>query len=303
MPRGMLLVHWGKPWTSFKHYSAYDVLSDAPDPQRAGRYKDKIVIVGITATGNADFGTTPLALNVPLSRIHSHALNTILTGNFISHVSPFPWIIVFSILLAILFPVMTSRLSLTIEALSAGLICLGAFVGATACFLLWSCDIPLIEAFFVFLPAACASVLIRGTSIEWEAAQTKRALERYLLPELLERSFSEGMDPDLSTRRRETDGGFRGHTALFHAVRVCRSRVRQPFLERFLSRNDTSSPKTSGKDPPIYRRRLLRGLRGPHTTRKPHGGSIHGCSGHAKGDGRTECSMGNFRDSRICRGT
>lgn len=201
--RGMLLVHWGDPWTSFKHYSVKDVLNDAPDPARAGRYKGKIVIIGITATGNRDFGATPLSLNAPLSRIHSHSLNTILTGNFILQISPFPWIIVSSILLAILFPLTTSRLSLTLETLSAGLISLAAFVGATVCLFLWSYDIPLIEAFFVFLPAACGSLLIRGASIEWEAALAKRALERYMPPELLRESFRSGMNPDLSTRRQE----------------------------------------------------------------------------------------------------
>ncbi len=245
--RGMLLVNWGKPWTSFKHYSVNDVLNDAPDPSLAARYRDKIVIIGITATGNTDSGTTPLSVNAPLSRIHSHALNTILTGDFILQISPFPWIIVTSILVAILFPLMTSRLSLTLATLFAGLISLAAFVGATACFFLWSYDIPLIEAFFVFLPAACGSLLIRGTSIEWESALAKRALGHYLPPELLDKSFRDGMNPDLSTRRQELTVVFvdmQNFSTLSETVEV---EYVSRFLKEFFERMTQSILKHQGR--------------------------------------------------------
>ena len=49
--RGMMLINWGKPWVSFKHYSASDVLSDAPDSSRISRYKSKMVIVALSRDG------------------------------------------------------------------------------------------------------------------------------------------------------------------------------------------------------------------------------------------------------------
>jgi len=87
--KGMMLVNWGNVWESFKSYSVTDLLSDRPDPARASRYKDKIVIVGVVATGTTDFGVTPRDTHSPLTRIHSHALSTILRGNFIRQVLHF----------------------------------------------------------------------------------------------------------------------------------------------------------------------------------------------------------------------
>jgi adenylate cyclase len=200
---GMLLINWGKLWKSFKHYSAKDVLSDKPEPSRAIRYKDKIVIVAVTATGNTDFGTTPSSINSPLSRIHSHALNTILTRSFITRIPVFPWIALCSAILTMLFPLVTKNLSLRTQAIAVGIICLVFFIATILCFSFWSLDIALMQFLLVFVPAACASVVIRGASIEWQAVAARRALERYLPAELLERTVSRGINPDISPRRQE----------------------------------------------------------------------------------------------------
>lgn len=201
--RGMMLINWGKPWASFRHYSAKDVLNDARDPSRLTRYKDKIVFVGVTASGNTDFGTTPLSINTPLSRLHSHALSTILTREFIRHVPILPWIAAFSAILAIAFPLVTVRINLKAEAIAAALICLIFFLAVTLCFSFWRYDVGLAEFIIIFLPAACGSLVIRGAGAEWKAVQARRALERYMPPELLERALARGMNPDLSTRRQE----------------------------------------------------------------------------------------------------
>jgi adenylate cyclase len=200
---GMLLINWGKLWKSFKHYSAKDVLSDFPDPSRAIRYKDKIVVVAVTSTGNTDFGTTPLSINSPLSRIHSNALNTILTRSFITRIPVFPWIALCSAILTMLFPLATKGLSLRTQGVAAGIICVVFFVATVLCFPFLSLDIALMQFFLVFVPAACASVVIRGASIEWQAAAARKALERYLPAELLERTVSRGINPDVSPRRQE----------------------------------------------------------------------------------------------------
>lgn len=178
--KGMILVNWGDPWKSFKHYSVKDVLSNAPDPERPKRYKDKIVVVAVTATGNTDFGATPLSINAPLSRIHSHGLNTILADGFVSRFPVFPWIVVFSILLAIGFPLIVVSLNFRIQAALAGLICVLVFLGSAACFLTWSYDVPLAEFCFIALPAICASLFVRIASVEWQTAQYRLALEQFL---------------------------------------------------------------------------------------------------------------------------
>jgi adenylate cyclase len=201
--KGMILVNWGQPWKSFKHYSAKDLLSHTPDPQRAARYKDKIVIVAVTATGNSDFGTTPLSINSPLSRIHSHALNTILADSFISRIPVCPWIVVSSILVALLFPLIFARLGLKTQVGLACSICVFAAVASAVCFRLWSYDAPLTEFYFTILPTVCATLFVKGASVEWQAAQAKFALEQYLPPEYVEKALSSGTPLDFSPKRQE----------------------------------------------------------------------------------------------------
>jgi len=81
----------------------------------------------------------------------------------------------------------------------------------------------LAEFLVIFVPAACGSLVVRGASVEWQVAQAKRALERYLPPELLERSLKRGMSPDLSTRRQELTVVFvdmEGFSTLSESVEV-----------------------------------------------------------------------------------
>ncbi len=200
---GMLLVNWGDIWKSFKRYSATDILSDSPDTSLAALYKDKIVIVAVTMTGSTDSGTTPLAVNAPLSRIHSHALSTIITRNFITAIPAFPWIMVISVACTLLFALSAARLSLKVAALGLALTCLVAVCVVALGFFVWSYEIPLIEAFLIFLPAASGLLFVRGVSMERHAAHAKRVAERYLPPEFFEQDFSRGISPDISTRRQE----------------------------------------------------------------------------------------------------
>ena len=201
--RGMMLINWGNPWTSFKHYSVSDVMSEEPDLSRATRYKGKIVVVDVTATGNTDVCTTPLSANAPLNRIHSHALNTIITQSFIRHVRAFPWLVIISAVLAITFPIMASRVSLRLEAVLLVLIGTIFVLVGTVCFVLWAYDIALAEVTTVFVPAAIGSIALRGVSAERQVVKAKRALERYLPPELVDGVISDGKGPDLSGRRLE----------------------------------------------------------------------------------------------------
>ncbi|MFH0823823.1 MAG: adenylate/guanylate cyclase domain-containing protein [Pseudomonadota bacterium] len=202
--RGMMLVNWGEAWTSFKHYSAKDVLSEAPDPSRPARYKDKLVIIAVTATGNADVCTTPLSTNVPLNRIHSHAINTVLTGSFITRVPVFPWIAILAAGLAVAFPWATAKSGLRWLSFAAISVCLSCLFAEVFLFVAWGYDAPLSMGLLIFLPAACGFIVIKGISAERQAAQARRALERYLPPELLEKSIGGGAGPDLSDRRLES---------------------------------------------------------------------------------------------------
>lgn len=201
--RGMMLINWGKPWDSFKHYPVNDVLSDAPDSSRSSRYKGKIVMVALATTGNTDIWSAPVSTGVPGNQIQSFAINTILTQTFIKHVSIFPWIALFFAFLAIIFPLATEKPGLKAEAgllLLISLICISL---ETLFFVLRTTDVALVGTLVVFLPAALGSFVIRSVSLERQAAASRRALERYLAPELLDEAVHGTQGPDLSGRRLE----------------------------------------------------------------------------------------------------
>jgi len=200
---GMMPVNWGKIWDVDKDYSVVDVLSDEPDTARESRYKDKIVIVGVTGTGTTDFGVTPVEVTTPLSRIHSHTLSTILMKNFITEIPAFPYIVVFSVLLGILFALGATRIRLKIGIVAAVVICVSALVLSFVIFIVWSCEAPIIEFLVIFTPAASIALAGRAGSIELQALRSSRALERYLSPELLTSIVESGSDLDLTTKRSE----------------------------------------------------------------------------------------------------
>jgi len=118
--KGCMLVNWQGRWGySFKHLPYYLILrlqevreqlraqlgaadnKDQPSAKDAGAIeylkksevelkekltgmvKDKICIVGLTATGTHDLRPIPLQENYPMVGTHSNLINTILTGNFI----------------------------------------------------------------------------------------------------------------------------------------------------------------------------------------------------------------------------
>ncbi len=104
---GRMRIDWHEPWQrfpkGFRHYSVSDLLAPEADASNLQEYKDKIVVVGVTWTGSTDLGVCPLAKDCPLSRVHSNALNTILTGNFIRSIHSFPFIMGLAVILSIGF--------------------------------------------------------------------------------------------------------------------------------------------------------------------------------------------------------
>ena len=78
---GQLLINYLGPATTFPHFSIGDILAGTLPP---GTFKDKIVIVGATATGTYDMRTTPLGPVYPGVEIHATVIDNILTQRFLT---------------------------------------------------------------------------------------------------------------------------------------------------------------------------------------------------------------------------
>lgn len=92
---GNLLINWSGRWAqTFAHYSYVDLLKSF-EAMRGGRpplvrpeaFKDKICLIGLTATGHADTKVTPLEPAYPAVGIHANVINSLLTNRFITPAS------------------------------------------------------------------------------------------------------------------------------------------------------------------------------------------------------------------------
>jgi adenylate cyclase len=79
---GRLLVNFLGPAKSFPHYSLTDIIHSRLSPEL---FKDKIVIVGATATGIYDMRVTPFSAVYPGVEIHATVIDNILHQNFLIH--------------------------------------------------------------------------------------------------------------------------------------------------------------------------------------------------------------------------
>ncbi|MCX5871756.1 MAG: adenylate/guanylate cyclase domain-containing protein [Deltaproteobacteria bacterium] len=201
--RGMMLVNWGAAWKAFPHYSVVDLLDDEPNEAKTPRYKDKIVIVGVTATGTTDFGITPLDSRAPLSRIHSNAINTILTRKFITKVPSFPYPAVIAFLITVIFVILAARMRLRIAMLTAALTLLACTVLSVLGFMFLSYEVPSSEFLIIFGPAVTICLVGRIVSVELDAYKASKALERYLSPDLVKDIIGSGAEVDLTTKKRD----------------------------------------------------------------------------------------------------
>jgi adenylate cyclase len=79
---GRLLINFLGPARTFPHYSISDILHDRLSPDL---FKDKIVLVGATATGIYDMRVTPHSAVYPGVEIHANVIDNILHQNYLVH--------------------------------------------------------------------------------------------------------------------------------------------------------------------------------------------------------------------------
>ena len=111
---------------NFETVSYLDVLRDNISPVS---FQDKIVVIGVTATGLGDTFWTPMGRVMYGVELHAAAMHTILTGNFLRPASSV--VDIFSILvLVILCGLAVLRLRVLWATLSAGFLCVIYFLTA-----------------------------------------------------------------------------------------------------------------------------------------------------------------------------
>jgi len=75
-----MLVNFNGPYGTFKYCNAFDVLTKKIPPEA---FKNKIVLVGLTATGVGDLNVIPIANNFPGVEISANVIQNIISKKFI----------------------------------------------------------------------------------------------------------------------------------------------------------------------------------------------------------------------------
>jgi adenylate cyclase len=236
---GSLTVNWPYKEESFPHYPATDLLDEEGSPRLKDRYKGKVVIIAYSATGTTDIGNNPLFKQFLLSRIHSSALNTMLTRQFVTLIDEFPLVVPLAALVSIAFFIVClsirHRYAIIPGARNLFVVRLIVLIP----FVWWSYDIPTSAPLLLFAVSATTFLVSRAISMESRADRVAGALQRYLSPQMLKSIVDLDHEIDLSTRRKELTILFvdiKGFTTMSETVEV-------EYLEGFL--NDFLEAMTS----------------------------------------------------------
>jgi adenylate cyclase len=195
--------------TNFTAISLVDLLNGNFDAQLL---KDKIVLIGATASGLGDYYWTPLGSRMNGVEIHANAINTILSNQFLS---PTPAYLNMAIILilAILSGLAVLRFRILWAVLSAGILCLLFFVLVFVGF-----DKGLIIN-PTFPPLAIAFSFVGTSLFKLAAEQSKKNQITRLFGRYVSTSVADNVIRALDQGKLELEGKEQEITVLFADVR------------------------------------------------------------------------------------
>ena len=216
---GQMMIRWyGRPYVTFKHYSVMRVVNaeleyeDGKKPDLANAFKDKIVLIAVTAVGGGDVRPNAFSENYPGVEIHATLISNFLNGNFIQSTKPrvaIAFVFLLALLAAGLVYSSDSALVYSLLSLAAG----GVYFGAT-CWLfraesLWA---PMVAPLAGGGTAFLAATLTRYATEGREKRQYRKTLMKYISPSLVETIMA---DLDWASLRAEK----KNLTVLFSDIR------------------------------------------------------------------------------------
>jgi len=180
---GRILINYLGPAKTFPHYSIADILKGRLPP---GTFRDRIVIVGATATGIYDLRVTPFSNVYPGIEIHANVIDNILSGNFLEHSG---WttfldvcsIVVFGLVMGLAVPRLRA-----LYGVLASLLVIGVFVTANALvfahYRVWMNVVyPVLTMMTVYLMIT----VYRYVTEEREKKKIRGAFQYYLTPAVI----------------------------------------------------------------------------------------------------------------------
>jgi adenylate cyclase len=218
--QGRMLIRWyGPDYQTFKSYSVWQVFNAALAYDNGSKpelppetFKNKIVLIAVTAVGAGDVRPTAFSEKHPGVEIHATLIENLLQGNFLRATKPrvaVTGVVLMALLMAGLVYSFDSAVIYTLLALVGGSIYIGA-----ACWLfraesLW---IPMVAPLTGGGAAFLAATLTRYATEGREKRQYRKTLMKYISPSLVETIMA---DLDWASLRAEK----KTLTVLFSDVR------------------------------------------------------------------------------------
>jgi adenylate cyclase len=156
-PGGDIWLHFASIRSTLNRYvSARDILQGTVDPER---FRNKLVLVGLTGTGVTDMRTTALGELVPGIEIQAQVIETIFEGRFLRRPTWLKWaesvfIMTFGLLIIWYVPRTQSRFAVFLRAVPKGSTILGVFLhllNLLCCFLIFVRFGLLVDAASIFI--------------------------------------------------------------------------------------------------------------------------------------------------------
>lgn len=189
---GTLMINYAGPSMTIPHYSAVDILGHKIDEKCI---RDKLVIIGITATGLYDIRITPFSAVYPGVEIHANEADNILGGRYLY----FPWWINITsvcviILLGILLSLILPRIRVLVSGICSFIIGCSVFGGSFILFKSMNIWYPPVYEVIMVFTVSIALMLTKFIVEEKERKFIKNAFSQYLSPQFVNQL---AMNPDL----------------------------------------------------------------------------------------------------------
>jgi adenylate cyclase len=207
---GRLVPRWRRDRQAFPRLPLWQVVcSYAPENCEEGKrfyapevFRDKIVIVGASATGAFDVFATPIGELTPGFLVHAAALESLLTGR--ASARPAAW---WTHLLVVLLAALGLAAAWAIRSAQRSALVVAAvvvvYLAATAvAFQGSSLWLPVAAPVSALLASFAASNLTRYATTGRELRETRRALSRYMSPKVVDYIFASGGPDQLRGQRR-----------------------------------------------------------------------------------------------------
>ncbi len=188
-PVGRLLVNYSGPVRTYPYVSFADAaLKNFP----AGTFKDRIVLVGASATGIGDLRTTPFGgLDFPGVEIHANVIDNILNENFLQQggaqaLTDVGFILLFGLPLGLWLAMVQPRWMIF------GFLLLAPFAGAVYWAFLhgWLLNF-IVPAVFTLVPNVSLVALYRVLVEEQEKRKVRGLFQQYVSPEVIRRLLAD----------------------------------------------------------------------------------------------------------------